>query len=368
MKFDKFAGQLTASGIAPGMPINALEEGYKSPSDVFHGLLPKISRVFIEETRIFGDRFGGLIQTVDDPFGAGIEIAGFVGGATNRPIEGCVPFGDVPMTSQVAYTNFAYNIPVMVGDREINRYVTDAETAGAYAAQKLRTPLKTVAQMRYSAWKQLLSGVIDGTRSITSNTRSDNLGDAVTYTADVEGYVSEDMLGLSNIIVPAPGIGERPTIGEQEALEMVLELRGAVRDMATETTENNALGIENFTVGNPMLVIEEKVLDALDEAWSISGGYQGMPSVSARQFLGGFADMVEIDKFPDLPTNATYEDYRLGAVLVDRDGLREIVKQADVESERCVNQRATGYSYQGESIFAIWRGAPAFALLVKPGD
>lgn len=363
----KYLGQLVANGIKPNMPAASLEESGTSPISTFQGLMAKIGRVFIEETRVFGDRFGGYVEVVDDPFGAGVEIAGFQSGAVNKKLNGtCHPSGQIPMVAQVAYTNYAYNQEVSVADDEVRKFVLSASEAGNYAAQKTRGALKTQAQMKYLAWKQLLSNVVGGTRSILSNDRSDGTGTAVTYTATVVPYVSEDMLKLSDIVIPAPSIGSRPTISAQDALEIVLELRGAARDMGTETDKNNALGIESFTVGLPILVMEEKVLDALDEAWSVAGGYGGVPTVSAREFLRSFSEIIEIDVWPDLPTNATYEDYRLGAVLLDRSGMREIVKRNDMEPDRCVNLRSTGYSYQGESILAIWRGAPSYALLVKP--
>lgn len=366
--FDKYAGQLVAHGIKPNMPAATLEQSGTTAISTFQGLLPKISRVFIEETRIFGDRFGGLAQVVNDPFGVGIEIAGFQSASVNKKLDGrCFPRGTVPMVAQVAYTNYAYNQEVTIADDEVNKFVLDAATAGAYAAQKLRAPLKTQAQMKYLAWKQLLSGVVSGTRSIVSNERSDGTGDAVTYTATVVPYVNPKMVNPSEIVIPAPGIGIRPEITAQDALEIALELRAAARDMGTETSDNNALEIENFTLEKPLLVMEEKVLDAMDEAWSVHGGFVGVPTVDARTFLRNFAQLVEIDLWPELPTNAEYADYRLGAVLLDRSGMREIVKKADVEPDRCVKERSTGYSFQGESILAIWRGSPAYALLVNPG-
>ncbi len=82
--------------------------GVIAPGSLINGLMPKISRVFIEETRIFGDPFGALVKKVDDPYGVGIEIAGFVSGAVNKKRDGtCIPKGTVALAGQVNYTNWA---------------------------------------------------------------------------------------------------------------------------------------------------------------------------------------------------------------------------------------------------------------------
>ena len=72
---------------------------------------------------------------------------------------------------------------------------------------------------------------------------------------------------------------------------------------------------------------------------------------------------MEIDSFAQLPTNSSYTNKRLGAVMMDRDMLLESVQYADVESFRCTKERATGYSHQGSSTLAIWQGLDAHAML-----
>lgn len=79
--------------------------------------------------------------------------------------------------------------------------------------------------------------------------------------------------------------------------------------------------------------------------------------------MGRFSEVVEIDSFASLPTNSSYTNKRLGAVLLDRDALIEKVEYADVESFRCTKERATGYSYQGSSALSIWRGDNSYAML-----
>lgn len=364
--FEDFAGQLVAGGVGPNSPVTNLESGTLNPLTTINGLMPKVSRVFIEATKIFGDPFGSVVRRYDDPFGVGIEIAGFITGAVNKKRDGtCVPRGTVPLASQVNYINYAYNQEVMLYDREVNKAVLNAEQAGAYAANKLLTPLKTQAQMHYRAWLQLLSDVVDGTRNIPSTDRSDGAGNVVTYAPDdIVGYAG--MVGEPDIVIPAPVRGELSVIADDDALLFAQILEGIAADFTFESDAFNKLGIENFTTGKPYLFAETKTLNAIDVAFSMNAGYKGFPTVSAREYIRRFADIVEIDVFPDIPENEDYAGKRLAAVMIDRDALIEVVKYADVESQRCANERATGYNYQGESIMAIWRGANSYAMLVNP--
>ena len=365
--FDKFAGQLVADGVGVNSPVTALEAGGTAGSATINGLMAKVSRVFIEDTKIFGDPFGAAVRKVDDPYGVGIETAGFMSGAVNKKRDGtCQPKGTVSLASQVNYINWAYNSEVRIYDREVNKAVLSAEDAGRYAAEKLKTPLKTIAQNHYRSWLQLVSDVCDGTRTISSFDRTDGslsppVGTPVTYAATVTGYAG--IIGDTDLVIPAPIIGELSTVSADDALEYVQILEGIASDFQYESDENNVLGIENFCVGKPYLIAETKTLNAVDVALSMNAGYKGFPTVSGRDYLRRFTDIVEVDAFPAIPTSETYKDKRLAGVLIDRDAMREVVKYADVEPMRCANERATGYNFQGESIMAIWRGAPSYALL-----
>ncbi len=371
--YQNIAGQLVPGGTGPYGPVAALEMNHVVGENLatINSLAVKISSVMIEETRIFGDPFGGMIRMVDDPFGAGVEMAGFIGGAANKKIEPnrCAPYGNVQMTAQVAYTNWGYNIPITLFDREINKVVLSAEEASKFYSEKAATALKTAASMRYRSWLQMFANVVDGTREITGTyDRSDGsatVGTPVTYNMeDIKGYAG--MVGTPDIVVPAPVAGTLSEIADEDALTFALELEGIVADMAFESTDFNRLGIDTFVRGRPYLIAEKKTLNALDAAFTVNAGYKGFPTVSARQFLGGFSDIIEVDKFPDIPTNANYTGKRLAAVLIDRDGVRQINKYADVEAQRCAEPRSTTYSYQAEAIFAIYKGVPSYAMLVNP--
>ena len=97
-------------------------------------------------------------------------------------------------------------------------------------------------------------------------------------------------------------------------------------------------------------------------------GYAGFPTVSAREYIRQFAEIVEIDTFADLPTapvgaTVTYAGYGLRFVLIDRDAFVEVVKWADMEGQRCAKLRLTGYNFAGESILSIWRGVNSYAMV-----
>ncbi len=365
--FTKFAGQLVENGIDVGMPTNNLEEPEKKNLRIVNGLTQKIGRTLIEETRIFDNELLHIMVSVDQEFGAGVEIAEFMRGAVNKKRgTTCIPRGTVDMTSQVLFNNFAYNIPISIYDREVNKQVLNAETAGQYVAQKLRTPLKTLYMLRYRALLQLISDVVSGTRSITSTDRSDGTGNEVTYApTDIVGYAGK--IGTPDITIGPPTIGTPTVITDADAVKFVTEIEGIATDMREESTEFNTLGIETFALDKPYLIVEAKTLNALDNAWMVSGGFKGVPTKTAREYLARYADIVEITgAFPDIPTNDTYTNKRLGAVLLDRWALREYVEWANVETVRCVEDRSTNYSYQGSSIMGIYRGSPSYAMLVNP--
>ena len=48
--------------------------------------------------------------------------------------------------------------------------------------------------------------------------------------------------------------------------------------------------------------------------------------------------------------------------MLDKDACKEYVLNATVESMRCVNERATGYNFQGESILTVKKTVPSYAL------
>ena len=280
------------------------------------------------------------------------------------------------MASQLDLVNFAYSVDVDVKDYEIDKAVLDEGQRGSYVAQKLRTPLKTIGSLEYRAWVQLLSDVIDGTRTITSanafNGAQTKSGAAtVTYNPTITGYAGK--VDIRTEVMPAVEVGVQYSLASAaDALAIVNQLKAVAADFAFETDEFNKLGLNTFSTGVPLLIAEKKVLDAMDTIFAevnLTGqegngyGYAGFPTVSAREYIRQFAEIVEIDTFAPLPTNATYEGLALHFVLIDRDAFVEVVKNATVEGQRCGRARLTGYNWQGESIFSIWRGVNSYALV-----
>lgn len=371
--FVPYAGQLVKSGIGTDLPYVNLEEGIvKSNLAKIHGLMPKIKDVFIRETRVFTNPLDPYITKFGERFGAAIEQAAFKKGAPDKKLDGtCMPWGDPEIAAQVNAANFAYNVEVSIRDHEIDKAVLDEGQLAAYTAQKMRTAAQTVALMKYRAWMQLVSDVTDGTRTIASYTdSSDPASTAVTYSPTVTGYCKS--INKSGIYIPEVVRGSQVSVPDAEsALTIANSLKDMAADFGFSGSDLNNLGIETFATGTPLLIMEKKVLNALDRVFSETNlktgqstyGYAGFPTVSFRQYASEFAEIVEVDSFAALPTNTTYKDMRLGAVLMDRDMLMENVQYADVESFRCTKERATGYDYQGSSTLSIWQGLDSHALL-----
>lgn len=373
--FKPFAGQLVANGIGKNLPLANLEEGTIADMNLakIQGLTPKIKDIFIRETRVFNNPIDKYVTKFDSRFGAGMEQAVFKTGAPNAKLDGtCMPWGNPEMVSQLNISNFAYDVDVSIRDHEIDKVVLDSGQLGAYVAQKMRTPLATISQMKYRSWIQLLSDVTDGTREIQSDVASNKTGAEVTYNPTVTGYAG--LVSDTSYVIPAVERGKLATIPDAStALNIAQELEGIAADFKYSANDDNRLEVNTFVTSTPILFMEEKVLNALDaifantnvkaENVSTGYGYAGFPTKSFRDYVRRFAEICEIDSFASLPTNTTYDGSRLGAVLMDRDCLIEKIEYADVESFRCTKERATGYSFQGSSAMSIWKGLNSYAML-----
>lgn len=364
--FSDYAGQLVASGIRPNEPVIALENESTrtvlSNLQTMNGLIPKIGKVLIRETRVHDVPLDPYFKKTSLPYGVGFEDAEFMTGATDKKTGNhCIPHGNPAAVSQLNLLNCAWNFEVGIYDREINKAVLTADEAGQYVAQKMRTMRKGIASMKNRAQIQLISDVIDGTRSISSTENSDGTGSSVTYNPTIKGYAGQ--VDDTGITLPSLVQGTIPTISGNDAVDMVTTLENAAAEMQEESTAYSALGIETFTLDRPLLIMETKVLNALDNAFALNGTDKRIPTRSAREYMRVFADVVEIPAFAALPTNSNYTNKRLGAVLLDRDSLTEAISWEDVEAQRCTASRYTGYSAAGASVMAVYRGNPAFALL-----
>ena len=366
--FSEFAGQEVASGIRSNEPVIAFEnESTRTVLNnlgLINGLIPKIGKVLIRETRIMDNPLDQIFRKNSLPFGVGFEDAEFAAGAVNKKNDGtCVPVGNPTMEAQLNLINLAWSLDVSIKDREINKAVMTPEEVGQYVAQKMRTPRKTLAMLKYRAEQQIISDVIDGTRTITSTDASDGTGTSVTYNPTIKGYCGavED---LGFILAPCAA-GTPATFAQaSDAMDMLVMIQNAATEMREESTYYSALGINTFCLQRPNLIIEEKVLNALDKAWALDGAAKQIPTRTAREFLNTFCDVVSFPGvFADLPTNISYTDKRLAAVLIDKDSCTEAIAWEDVESQRCAKERLTGYNFGGASAMAIYRGNPACAFI-----
>ena len=369
--FSNYAGQLVSSGVRPNEPVIDFEVAgdatvYANIS-MFGGLLPKIAKTLIRETRIRANPLDIHFRKSSLPYGVGFEEFQFTEGAINKKNDGrCFPFGNVPGDSQLNLLNFAWSYDINIYDREINKAVLTPEEAGSFSAQKMRTMYKGYASQKYNSELQLLSDVIDGTRTISSTTQSDGNGTSVTYNPTITGYAGQ--VDDSQIVLAPLAQGTIPTFASaQDALDLVKSLQNAVTEMYEEDTAYSKMGISTFLLSRPLVFMESKTLNAIDNAWAMDGTYKGIPTKTAREFIGSFGDLVEIpgQGFASLPTNANYTDKRLFAVAIDRDSLSENVLWENVEGQRCAKQRSTNYNYAGASTLSIYRGNPAYALLVN---
>lgn len=364
--YNAIAGQLIASGINTNMPYVNAEEGTKASNlDKINNLSAKIKDVFIRDTRVFGNPLDEYFTKWYSRFGAGMEQAMFNPAVDKKVVsERCMPWGDASLVSQTNWANFAYNVPITVRDHEVDGALMDEGMLGSYVAAKLKTPLAMLSKMKYRTEIQLISDVIDGTRSITSNSASDASGASVTYSPTVSGYAG--VINQSGVVVPAVERGSLVTAPDvADILKIAQTLQGYASDFDIPANSDNKSGVETFSASAPLLIMERKVLNAFDSAFvnADAANNASVYGYSFRDFVRNFSTLVEIDSFADLPTNSTYTDKRLGAVLLDRDSLIENVKWADVESFRCANERATGYSYQGMSILSVSEMLNSCAML-----
>lgn len=365
--FDSYAGQEVASGVRPNSPILAFEEEATptilANQAAIQGLLPKVSRVLVRETRVKEGSLDRWFKKTSLPYGAGLEEIQFMTGATNKKNSGrCVPYGQVNAAGQLDLVNLAGSFNVMVWDREISHNVLNAEEVGAFTAQKLRTLRKGISSLKRNAEIQIISDVIDGTRSISSTDASDGTGSSVTYAPNINGYAGE--IEDTGIVMPALVQGTLPAFASaSDATDLVKKIQDHAAGMMEEGTGYSKMGLNTFCLDRPLLIMETRVLNALDASLAMDGADKRIPTRTAREFLATFSEIVEIPAFAELPTNSSYTDKRLGGVLIDRDSLMEAITFENVESQRCVEQRATGYNLAFESVMSVYRGNPACGIL-----
>jgi len=116
-----------------------------------------------------------------------------------------------------------------------------------------------------------------------------------------------------------------------------------------------------------LLVMEKKVLDAMDNVFAVNAGYKGIPTVSARSALGAMATIAEIDSFAPLPTGTIGNGNRLVATLLDRDALIETIYENRTASFRCAPEYYSGQNFNYESAMTVYKGANSYAIITDYG-
>lgn len=368
--FNDFAGQLIASGVEPLVPLVDFEEGVDYATlqgmDLIRALTPKISQTRIMDVQIFPNPLRPMIDTFSVPLGVGLEEAGFVDGTPNiKKQDGCMPRGDQIMASTLEMINYAENNSVTIKDREVSLVAANVDTVTSYFQNKMRLPDKKNAQMRYAAWKQKLSDVIDGTRSVNSFTASDGTGTTVTYSPTVKGYAGSVL--QENVVLPAAGMGQAPAFASSDdVVELITDLEINISDMGTsDNPAYTKAGISGFLASKPYTVLESKTLIAMNKIMRTEAADKGFPTRTARQILEEFTNVVVIDKFADMPTNASYAGQRLFSVTLPQGAMREGLVMEGVRQFDCANEWSTGFNFRSERLMYISKMVPSFAMTVK---
>lgn len=380
--FAGFAGNaFLASGINPNMPSVNLE-GVGDPTVVanlqnIQGMLPTKGAQILLTPRIFGSRFDWIPRS-NMPYGAFAELANWVTGPPVKIKDGkCIAYGEAKMLAEQWVSNWAYNIPLNLYDREINKVVLGPEQIQSYMSGKMQTPLNTMSIMRYVKWKQLFSDVIDGTRSITSKTSSDGTGSNATYApTNIKGYAGKVITSTTPIPKLTYGSPSNAFSGSTGAAD-ILTLLDSIKDAVTwakypSADYSKAIGTgDGYIFTNKMnLIMEEALLNEMDSVWTMKSDYKALGQ-SARSYIRSYlgeGSLIEIDVWPDLPTSSASTKKRLTAVLVDAEAPREFIMNESVEGQRCGQERMTSFTWQGEGVSAISKVLPSAAFINSDGS
>ena len=390
--FASYAGQLVAGGasITPyAQPVidlgDAMNETVLANLSKVNGLIPKIGDVIIHDTMVYDAPIMRIFKRRDNPYGVATEHAAFVDGAVNKLNPGlCVPRGNVQMVDQLTAANLAWDVPLMVYDREVDKAILSSAGIADYVAQKMRTMEKTVREIQFNAAKVILSNVVPGKRQVASYSASDGTGSSVTYEGNPDGYAGVVHFNNKWTIPEVTRGTVGPTLANtttgETVMDMVLQylqtLEGMAADMVVPGSDYNKLQVNTFSGDRPWLVMETKVLNQFDNAianttTSNGYGYSGFPTRTAREYIARFADLVEIDAFAALPAydstgypgSTDYTGCRVNAVLLDKDAPWLVTKWANTEGQRCSGERAMGYSARGEQEMAIYKGANSACII-----
>ena len=380
--FSTYAGTLIENGedATRKIPMFNLEEGlFIDPSDLpatIDGLMPKLTDIIINPTMVYNEpNLDGLFVKRSADLGYGYEEVGYLTGALDAKSDGtCKQIGTMALSDPSYHgINYAVHEVLEIFDDEFKRSVMNADQVSSLIANKIQGIAKTKAQKLRLAERQVISDVIDGTRSISSNSKSDGTGDAVTYAPTVTGYAgkvvdSVDDFGLDKAVAGV-GVGYQPVFTTANATALLKGLKQIGREIAQEGTDYNLAGREVFAVGKPTLTIEAKVMDGLNYALMDGDQHKlGYSSNGAMEFLSDAFEVKPIDAFADLPTNASYTGKRLGAVISTPGVFNEVTYKDSMESDRCMGRRSTIYDYQATKMLYASTQLPSCAVLFNTTD
>jgi len=353
--FDIYSGQLVADGIDTTAPLIPFDKtGAITDLRVLDGVMTKIGKMVFKQPKSFIGPIDPIFVKGGMEFGGASEIVSIVDSPPNAKEDGtCVPRGQPDITSQLNVANFAYACDVDIRDSVLRKYVNTSGDLASYISMILGTPTKRISALKYQAQRHLVSNIFDGTRTISSNTKSDESGTAVTYSSGaITGYAGKIEHETYT----------KTTMTLADVRTFCSKIEDAYDAMKFENDQYTKSGSQDFLASTPNLIIENSLLRTMDRL--TTAVTETHPSVEEKASirLGAIANLIKIDSFDTPPTNELYPTDTIGAVLIDPETFREDMLNADVESERCAKKRLTGYSYRGESILYADRSVPAYAI------
>ena len=393
--FTKYAGTLIANGTDPvnNRPMFALEKGaqlaYSEIPGLVDELMAQLTGIIINPTQVYANPVTDLFIKSSADLGYGFEETGYVGGgAPDKKSDGtCKQIGNVKLADPVFHAkNWSGHAVLEIFDKEFKTQVFTPEQVATLVANKLRMIAKTEATKLAMAETQIMSAIVPGKRNITSYENSEDPlstaayypeGGAAAADGNVKGYVGDVQLADISGTVGGVGVGSMPAFTTADAVALLKQIKATARDMAIPSTDFNQAGREIFVEGKPSLIIEKKVLDALNYACADGDQHKLFAyTKGASEFLSDAVEIKEIDSFGAMPSNAALavgsttidtDDYSIGCILSDRSVYREVTYLESMESERCMGRRSTIYDFVSEkAIFASPMLASSAILFEKP--
>jgi hypothetical protein len=367
------AGGITGDDPLFGIDTKVTQQAFLGLSQRF-GMLAKIGKqYFVQPKGLLGD-LGRVFSTGNMSYGGAVENVYVKDGEPIRAGDGSFwSANEHTMIGELGAVNYRTLLPFAVNQRDPRKYLL-AEQYGSWEAQQLDAPRKTMMRALYTAYKEIVSNCISGTRTWTSTTSSNGQGTGVTTpVTNVNPYVDPSNVRSMSIVMPELGSSKPSFSSISDLLDVVRELTDLKSVLSqADVTTNTALGVADFLSERPNIIMEHRVLDAGDDILRRSSGTMigPVPTTTFRSMLREVGDLVEIDSFASLPTTPSggtdYSASRLLSVMADkRTFYDEITIPEELRSIQLVNLLKQSYAYHEERVIYARGGVPAGCVLTK---